>query len=328
MLGDFELIIPIRGGVRTGDVGLSGYTGTNPIIVIPEGITYISNSPFAVNGNDFITSIHIPSSVTWFSHYDTFRGMKVLRTVTFEPGLTMILERAFADCPMLDDVVLPGTLIRLGANAFENCTNLKRIVVPPSVTRLQEQVVRGVGIDATSDPTKDIFRNTHPDLTIFGAAGSAIETYARAKGINFVAIEFDENNNIKSSAVSVSESVTIEIFIDNTTARVNGTNVTLDQSATLLNGRTVVPARFIAENLGANVAWDDLARKVTITRDNTIIEIVIDNTTARVNGANVTLDQSATLLNGRTVVPARFIAENLGATVEWDDLARKVTIKR
>jgi hypothetical protein len=49
---------------------------------------------------------------------------------------------------------------------------------------------------------------------------------------------------------------------------VNGEEVTLDQSATLLNGRTVVPARFIAENLGAIVGWDDLTRTVTITSDN------------------------------------------------------------
>ena len=48
-----------------------------------------------------------------------------------------------------------------------------------------------------------------------------------------------------------------------------------------------------------------------------VIEIVVDNPVARVNGTNVTLDQSAAILNGRTVVPARFIAENLGAAVEW-----------
>ena len=58
---------------------------------------------------------------------------------------------------------------------------------------------------------------------------------------------------------------TIEIFIDNVTARVNGKNATLDQPATVLNGRTVVPARFVAENLGATVGWDELENKVTIT---------------------------------------------------------------
>ena len=119
---------------------------------------------------------------------------------------------------------------------------------------------------------------------------------------------------------------TIEIFIDNVTARVNGTNVALDQPATVLNGRTVVPARFIAENLGASVGWDELSNKVTITWGGTTLEIFIDNPTARVNGTNVALDQPATVLNGRTVVPARFVAENLGATVGWDELENKVTI--
>jgi hypothetical protein len=78
--------------------------------------------------------------------------------------------------------------------------------------------------------------------------------------------------------------------------------------------------------LGATVDWDDLSRKVTVKKGSTTIEIFIDNTTARVNGSSVTLDQPAVTLNGRTVVPARFIAENLGATVDWDDLAKKVTI--
>ena len=120
--------------------------------------------------------------------------------------------------------------------------------------------------------------------------------------------------------------VVIEIIIDNPVAKVNGFDVTLDQSATILNGRTVVPARFIAENLGATVSWVELNQMITIMRGNITIMIQIDNPIALVNGIEIMLEQSATILNNRTVVPARFIAENLGATEGWEEWTRKATI--
>ena len=59
-----------------------------------------------------------------------------------------------------------------------------------------------------------------------------------------------------------------------------------------------------------------------------VLGLLIDSTRASVNDDFVTLDQPATIINGRTMVPARFIAENLGATVEWDAEAQKVTIRQ
>lgn len=129
-------------------------------------------------------------------------------------------------------------------------------------------------------------------------------------------------------APSTSGSTVIEIIIDNPVAKVNGANVTLDQPATVLNGRTVVPARFIAESLGATVNWNGELQVVTIMKLPTILGFVIDSTRATLNDGFVELEQSAVILNGRTMVPARFIAENLGATVEWDEFTRKVTIRQ
>ena len=114
--------------------------------------------------------------------------------------------------------------------------------------------------------------------------------------------------------------------IDDQIATVNGKTIVLDQAATILNGRTVVPARFIAENLGGKVDWDDPTKTVTITKGGTIIIIQIDNKTAKVNGVDVELDQSAVIINGRTMIPARFIANNLGAEVDWNGETRTVII--
>ena len=65
-----------------------------------------------------------------------------------------------------------------------------------------------------------------------------------------------------------------------------------------------------------------------IVQSNTIIEIEIDNPTAQVDGEDVELDQSATILNDRMVVPARFIAKTLGVTVNWNENTQIVTIVR
>ena len=88
----------------------------------------------------------------------------------------------------------------------------------------------------------------------------------------------------------------------------------------------MLPARFVAENLGAKVEWDEAARKVTISKDDVVIEITIDAEVALVNGEEVKLDSPAFIENGRTYTPIRFISENLGAKVFWNGETQKVTI--
>ena len=83
------------------------------------------------------------------------------------------------------------------------------------------------------------------------------------------------------------------------------------------NSRTMLPVRFVAESLGATVGWDGATSTVTVTSDTTEIKIVIGATTATVNGKTVALDSPAFIESSRTYLPVRFVAENLGATVEW-----------
>ena len=90
--------------------------------------------------------------------------------------------------------------------------------------------------------------------------------------------------------------------------------------------RTMLPARFVAESLGATVTWDEASRKVIIAKNSLLIEITIDSDTALVNGRITPLDSPAFIENDRTYMPLRFIVENLGATVIWDKSEQKVTI--
>ncbi|MNI14748.1 hypothetical protein D3C73_680220 [compost metagenome] len=96
------------------------------------------------------------------------------------------------------------------------------------------------------------------------------------------------------------------------------------------DGSTLVPVRFVVEKLDADVAWNGDLRQVTVKDELSGTEIVlkIDSDTAWVNGKEFKLESNAIITGGSTYVPARFIAENLGAKVGWDELTRTVSINR
>ncbi len=118
------------------------------------------------------------------------------------------------------------------------------------------------------------------------------------------------------------------LTIDEHDAHVFGEEDSNDVVPKIVKDRTMLPARFVAENLGAKVEWDEAARKVTITKDEIVIEITIDAETALVNGEEVKLDSPAFIENSRTYTPIRFISETLGAKVFWNGETQKVTIVR
>ena len=139
------------------------------------------------------------------------------------------------------------------------------------------------------------------------------------------------NNN--SGNENKESSDTIVLTIDEHDALVYGTTKTNDVAPKVVNDRTMLPARFVAENLGATVEWDGEKQLVTITgknekQEDVTILITIGSDYAKVNGEDVKLDSPAFVENDRTYTPIRFISENLGATVEWNETEQTVTIQR
>lgn len=101
----------------------------------------------------------------------------------------------------------------------------------------------------------------------------------------------------------------------------------LSEEATIDDGRVLVPLRSIMEALGAQVNWDAGTETITAQKQNLIITLRIGNKTGYRNGNPVTLDTAAKIKNDRTLVPARFVSESFGSTVEWDNISRTVYIK-
>ncbi|AOT68305.1 stalk domain-containing protein [Geosporobacter ferrireducens] len=101
----------------------------------------------------------------------------------------------------------------------------------------------------------------------------------------------------------------------------------LDVPPTVVEGRTLVPLRAIFEALGARLEWDNATKTVTGTKGNTIVILQIGNKVAMINGIKKELEVPGTIIDNRTLVPARFIAEALGAKVDWDNNTKTVVIK-
>ncbi|MFY9174471.1 MAG: stalk domain-containing protein [Peptococcia bacterium] len=106
----------------------------------------------------------------------------------------------------------------------------------------------------------------------------------------------------------------------------NGTELVLDVPPVLVDNRTLVPFRAIGEAMTAVVDWDGSTRKVTLTLGVKNVQLVIGSKTAYVNGKATTLDVPAMIVEGRTMVPLRFIGESLGASVEWSGESRQIDI--
>ncbi|MEG1998376.1 MAG: stalk domain-containing protein, partial [Clostridiales bacterium] len=110
------------------------------------------------------------------------------------------------------------------------------------------------------------------------------------------------------------------------TVLVNGSKVAMDVLPIIEDGRTLVPVRAVGEALGASVEWNQKTRKVTVKNSQDTIVLTIDSNAATVSGLPKPLDVPARIVAGRTVIPLRFVSENFGARVTWDQASYTVTI--
>ncbi len=99
-----------------------------------------------------------------------------------------------------------------------------------------------------------------------------------------------------------------------------------DAQPYIKNGRTLVPFRAIFQAFGMQVLWDSVQRTVHASNDKTDILLTINSPSAIVNSKTEDLDVAPEIKDSRTFVPLRFISSSIGADIEWDGTAKKITI--
>ncbi|MBR0365239.1 MAG: copper amine oxidase N-terminal domain-containing protein [Clostridia bacterium] len=114
---------------------------------------------------------------------------------------------------------------------------------------------------------------------------------------------------------------------DDITVTVNDEVLSFDVMPQIIDDRTVMPMRAIFEALGADVSWDGETRTVTAVKDDTTIKMTIGSNVMYVNDMPIELDVAPLIIDERTLVPGRAVAESLGADVSWDGETRTVIIK-
>ena len=124
----------------------------------------------------------------------------------------------------------------------------------------------------------------------------------------------------------------ITLQINNPTMTVNGVAKEIDPGMgtvpVIINDRTLFPVRAVVEELGGTVGWDGEVNTVTLEYEENEIRLTIDSLTAYLNDTPQTLDTVPVIINDRTMLPIRFIAEGFNFDVQWDEATQVVTITK
>lgn len=106
----------------------------------------------------------------------------------------------------------------------------------------------------------------------------------------------------------------------------DGSQIAFDVAPQIIDGRTMVPLRAIFEALNAEIDWNGETQTVTATRGDVIVIMQVGNSVITVAGKNVTLDVPPLIVNERTLVPARAVAESFGVNVDWNAATQTVIL--
>ena len=122
----------------------------------------------------------------------------------------------------------------------------------------------------------------------------------------------------------------LEFEINSPNMKVNGVQTEIDPgygtAPVISDGRTLLPIRAVVEAMGGSIGWDAETKTASVNKDDIKVDMTIGSKTASVNGSDVALDAAPVIMNGRTMLPLRFVAENFGFKVDWDAETKTVTV--
>ena len=335
-------------------------------IVIEDGVTKIGSHAFY--DFDKLEEVEIPRGVKVINN-SAFAACKNLKEIELPITLKEIGKRAFEKCGF-ETVFIPRKVEKIDTCAFDGCQNLKEILVDEDnehytskdgvlftkdMSVLCDYPTKGNAVYEIPVGVKKISYSAFSESTSLVSLQIPIELeevddfafyYCKnLKEINYEGSREDwrkikvaqGNDALKEAKVNYNcviervkpEEKQIILTIDDTNAIVFGEIAECDVAPKIINGRTMLPARFVAENLGAMVEWDATEpNKISVKNEDVEVIIYIGEDVAFINGEEIEIDSPAFVENNRTYTPVRFIVEALGATAEWKNETRQVIITK
>lgn len=133
---------------------------------------------------------------------------------------------------------------------------------------------------------------------------------------------------IISTTICVSAaSKEINVYLDGFLG-VDGQKIKFDVPPQIINDRTMIPIRAVFESMGASVEWDKATQTAIGTKNGTTVKMTLNSTTEYINGTAYEMDVPPVIINGRTLAPARYVAEAFGYNVKWDEATKSVLISK
>jgi sugar lactone lactonase YvrE len=321
---DFDLVIQAKAGTIVKTAIVTIHVLRNPDAVPPSlKIAYPSDNLLTNQPNMTITGMTDPTATLTINQ----TPVEISKNGSFEHSL------ALAEGINTIDVIAAN---RKGLQTQETLT-ITLDVTPPVLTIEtdipEETTKRDITIVGKAEPNCVV---TIGDQDILLEEDGSFTYTAQLthgwNGIYITAIDAASNSTVIEYYVTVINKIVLQI--GNQTASVNDEDVVLEAAPYIKNGRTMVPIRFIAESLGAEVGWDNTTKSITIEKEGIVISLQIGNVEAYIEKEDVigreriTLEAPPEIVSARTFVPLRFVSEAFGASLDWNGDTREITIKQ
>lgn len=193
-----------------------------------------------------------------------------------------------------------------------------------SVTPAKAEAGEKVTIKATPDSGYQLDKVTVKDKDNSNVKLTKVNddeyTFTMPKGKVSVDATFVQKDAADDNSAAEKSKV-IKLQIGSRIVNVDNEAVIYDAAPVIRNDRTLVPIRIVTETLGGKVDWNGVTKEVTLHIDGKEIKMTVGKTLEKYGVAPVIID-------GRTFVPVRFVADELGATVAWDNATKTVTITK
>lgn len=247
-----------------------------------------------------------------------------------EITLTLPEGAKFAATPKVEvtsgDLEIKGDQARLTDN-----DTVFRIPVKSESTK--PSTIRVYGINLTLDRTVP-----EGDLMV-KVGGLAVVENTRANGDDSATIEageFDTGTAVKVKLANCvtpappEQKVVATFKVGEKKYTVNGVEMPMDVASYIKDGRIYLPVRYVAYALGVNsenVFWNEETQTVSLIKAGTSVQLTVGSKILKLNGADIPMNVAPEVVDGRTMLPFRFVAQALGAQVDWDEATQTVTMK-